>query len=253
MPTFFRDGKSTAEDILEGDPERQIAAIWAYIDADQAPLPDRLNEQRTLDFELRPSDRPVVLRTFMKRAGQQAVAVGFPAAVHYAFDAEQCRLAELWKGRFLDAHSTWYDRFAPPTEPLGENSIALIEAPALLRFSGSRAPTPPTMRWLGYRLDASGTPTLLYQADQVRIEDVIEPTDDGALRRTLRCQGDTAGMWIRLAQGNRIARTAQGLQVDGLNLSIANESNRVRRFGAEIRFPLPGAEDDWSMSVEYRW
>ncbi len=253
MPTFFRDGKSTAPAILEGDAELQIAALWAYVNSAAAPLPDRMEEQRTLDFELRPTTRPIVLRTFMKQAGQQAIAVGFPQGLHYAFDAERCRLAEIWKGRFLDAHSTWYDRFVPPTEPLGDNKINLVAGSAMLRYAANRSPASPKMRWLGYRVSETGTPTFLYQADDVRIEDTIEPTTDGALQRTMRCQGDTTGLWVRLAAGNRIARIAGGLQVDGLHLSIAQENNRTRRVDSEIRFPLPGEADRWTLKVEYRW
>ncbi len=124
MPTFFPNGKSQNPDVLNGDTERQIAAMWSYLKAiDKLELPEKIKQARSQDYEMVPKDRPLILRTFMDKAGMHAIAVGFPQRVHFAFDAEKCSRAQAWGGRFLDAQGTWFERFAPPADPLGDADL----------------------------------------------------------------------------------------------------------------------------------
>lgn len=163
MPTFFPNGVATNQEILNGKVDQQIAAIWAYLKSNhQHPLPDKILQARSQSFELLPQEEPIVLRTFMNKAGTHAIAVGTPQKVHYAFDAEQCRFAEVWQGRFLDAHGTWFDRFTPPAEPLG---TSLLDFPPGFHFaalSDENAPWPATRppddrpQFLGYSKDSGG-------------------------------------------------------------------------------------------------
>ncbi len=126
MPTFFPNGKSANQTLLDGDVDRQIAAMWGYIkDAAKQPLPEKIEKGKIHNFELVPTDRPIVLRTFLRDAGPHGIAVGFPQKMHLAFDAEQIRFAGFWKGKFLDAHGTWFDRFTPLAAPLGTNDVSL--------------------------------------------------------------------------------------------------------------------------------
>ncbi len=47
MPTFFPKGKSQNLEVLHGDTERQIAAMWAYLkDLDKQPLPEKIEQVR---------------------------------------------------------------------------------------------------------------------------------------------------------------------------------------------------------------
>lgn len=190
MPTFFPQGRSADPAILDGDVERQIAAIWNYLNAAQHPLPDKLQQARQQDFELIPQESTIVLRTFMdqKSAGTHAIAVGFPEKVHFAFDANSVRLAEIWKGRFLNSYGTWFDRFAPAAVPLGDRNTLL---PARAWYSADSASDERFIAdhqhpvFQGYRVDSNGTPTFLYQFDGVQIEDRIMPIDSVSLKRTL--------------------------------------------------------------------
>jgi cytochrome c2 len=152
MPAFF--GATVNRTILDGDPERQIAAVWAYLDRTTLePLPAKLVAAAS-DFELVPEERPLVIRTFMERAGTHAIAVGFPAGVHLAWDAERCRLAEAWRGRFVDARGTWVlAKSAPPADPLGTDRIAIDQLPAV------------AVRFLGYSFDRDGVPTFRWRID----------------------------------------------------------------------------------------
>lgn len=197
MPTFFPNGKSQNAAILKGDTERQIAAMWAYLkNAGKLELPPKIQKARSQDYELIPNDRPIVLRTFMGEAGTHAIAVGFPEHVHFAFDAEHVRLAAAWRGRFLDAQGTWFVRFAPPADPLGEKLISLppgvpfvLLKEAQEEDDGLSSPDfdarKAGYRFLGYRLDKFGVPTFLYRYGRFDIEDRIKPDADRTLVRLL--------------------------------------------------------------------
>ncbi len=194
MPNFFDAGKTQNAKLLGGDPDRQIAAMWAYLkDVPKHTLPKKIRESRSQTYELAPSDRPIMLRTFMPGAGTHAIAVGFPQGVHFAFDAERVRLATVWRGKFLDAQGTWFIRFAPPAEPLGTSIIELstdgVFATAPNGFAsdpnGDVTTAPARPRFGGYRLDAAGVPTFLYRFDDIEIRDRIVAADDGSgLHRT---------------------------------------------------------------------
>jgi mono/diheme cytochrome c family protein len=189
MPTFFPNGTSQNKELLGGDTDKQIAAMWAYLrDLNKQPLPEKIIHARNQNYELTPTDRPIVLRTFMQSAGTHAIAVGFPQNVHFAFDAEQVSLAQAWRGRFLDAEGTWFVRFAPPADPIGEEHTRL---PGGVPFAALASPVEPWptdaetagYRFGGYRLDKDGVPTFLYHFHQFDVEDRIRPSGDGGLVR----------------------------------------------------------------------
>ncbi|MEZ5301017.1 MAG: hypothetical protein R3F11_10255 [Verrucomicrobiales bacterium] len=73
--------------ILDGDTDRQIAAIWRYL-AVGTELPPGFPDFDQGEFEIIPAERPVVQRWLHGNRGRtHAVAVGFPQGVHFAFDA----------------------------------------------------------------------------------------------------------------------------------------------------------------------
>lgn len=190
MPTFFPNGKSSNSQLLDGNVDLQIASLWAYLkDLKNQPLPEKIITARSQTFELVPKEKPIVLRTFMDEAGTHAIAVGYPEKLHFAYDAEQVRLAEIWTGRFLDAQGTWYERFAPPANPLGEFHYALPTGPTL-----SLEKAKPVFR--GYRLEKSGRPTFLFRLAGFEVEEQIFPTKTGHLRRiwTMRTQRQSRGI-----------------------------------------------------------
>ncbi len=153
MPTFFRNGQSSSPDVLSGNVDQQIASLWVYLkEINKHGMPAKIEQGRAHDFELVPEQRPIILRTFMEHAGPQAIAVGFPDQLHLAFDAESVRIAQFWKGRFLDAHGTWFNRFTPPAKPLGSDVVNFPVAGAFaLSPSGETARIP--VWWLPHRFE----------------------------------------------------------------------------------------------------
>jgi mono/diheme cytochrome c family protein len=183
MPAFF--GDTVNRSILDGNAESQIAAIWAYLDRDRLePLPSRLASAAG-DFELAPRDEPIVFRTFMQRAGTHAIAVGFPQGVHLAFDAEDCRLAEAWRGRFLDARGTWVlAKTSPPADPLGTDRVVIDRTAPVGYLEGPPAAVPwpgsaGRAEFLGYSLDAGGVPTFRYRLGGTTIRERFVPEGHG--------------------------------------------------------------------------
>ncbi len=108
-----------------------------------------------------------------------------PEQVHFAFDAQSLWLAAAWRGRFVDAQGTWFIRFAPPADPLGEDEIS-IQSESL--FASPDLPS----RFIGYRLDSQGIPTFSYRVGDLIVEDRItalastESSSRPGLKRNLR-------------------------------------------------------------------
>ena len=212
MPTFFPNGRSSNQQLLGGDTEQQIAAMWYYLtDIQNQPLPEKIEKGKLHNFELTPGDKPLVLRTFMKDAGPHAIAVGYPQKSNVAFDAETVRLAQIWQGRFLDAHGTWFDRFVPPAEPLGTKVITFTNEPEFLSSLQPDAPSR-TFRFKGYRLTKSGDPVFLYEMNDVSIEDEFRAVEQGLLERviTLKTQSaDQHVIWFRSLHGSELERLTE--------------------------------------------
>lgn len=246
MPNFFPAGVSQHPDLLGGDRDRQIAAMWGYLtDLSKQPLPAKIEEARAADYELRPVDRPIILRTFMRDAGTHAIAVGFPKALNIAVDANQARLAAVWRGRFLDAQGTWFVRAAPPADPLGDSLMTLSSLPSFIVTAGANTATSIgiTTPFRGYRIDDRGVPTFQYQYGSVDIDDTIEPDSsrDGSLIRRLvaRPSGDgvpandtKSPLLFRLISGRQL-KMAMGAGGPG-NVEVSNEAGWRVRVAANV-------------------
>ncbi|MEM8670739.1 MAG: c-type cytochrome [Planctomycetota bacterium] len=267
MPTFFPDGKSNSPQILDGNVDAQIAALWLYLsEIKPSSLPNKIAESRSANYELTPIDRPIVLRTFMQDAGTHAIAVGFPRGIHYAWDSETCRLALAWKGSFMDARSTWFERFAPPTSPLGESIVRL---PTGVHKQGSSIDESNNgkPKFRGYKLDAGGVPTLMYQIGIWKIEDRMEAVNGVSLRRSIRARPqdsettssavDTGSlMWSAFTgkklepSGSMAFRDEQGVvvKIEGADLTVESRESESGQTEWWLRMDAP---TDFSM--EYSW
>lgn len=149
--------------------DQEVEQIWTYLkELDQQPLPEGLLQAG--EYELKPEKegRPIVFRTFLEGVGTHAIAVGFPQGIHAAFDAQGCRWVLMWKGRFLDALSTWQDRFMEPVKPLGTEIRPV-----------SNDESADERTFLGYVLGRDGVPAMRYRANGVEVSDTMRPAKDG--------------------------------------------------------------------------
>jgi len=254
MPSFFVEGKSTYPALFKGDPEMQIEAMWTYLkEADVSRLPEGM--EPTGEFTLEPVDAPIVHRTFMTGVGTHALAIGFPEGVHAAYNTKEARLAVLWKGAFLSAESAWANRFTPYVSPLGDDVRELPEGPSFAVLESIDKPWPKSaelIRYTGYRMEDSG-PVLLYVADDLVIEERLEPLPDGAgIRRQLNINNAPRGLMLRIGASPDLEANADAAPVQGeLSIESGERSVTHREVGGrhEVLVTLPDGET----TLDYTW
>ncbi|MDH3582803.1 MAG: c-type cytochrome [Phycisphaerae bacterium] len=239
MPTFWPQGVSTNKKLLDGDTHRQIASIWKYLAEGKRPPPGypRFSQGQ---FELVPTERPIVMRSFTKEAGTHTILVGYPPGVHFMFDTRRGKLVMAWRGRFIDAYSTWFDRFTAPVQALGKDQVRL-PATAVLGTRPAPGHARPSYRFLGYRLDKAGVPIFLYDLAGARIEDRIAPTTAGTdqrpgLIRTLKVSNSTGV--LLLSPG----------AAEGLTIRLVRPAPP-----GDTTFPIKLKRGESKVELEYRW
>ncbi len=246
MPAFWPGGKPSLGG-YGGSASRQIDSLWAYLaELDQSRLPVGLIDQQEL--MLYPGEEPMVFRTFMAGVGTHAIAVGFQAGPHAAFDALGMRWAFVWEGDFLDAESTWDNRFTPPVKPSGGPVVKLQRA---VPEWGE----PP--QFLGYVRRGAAAPLFRYRVGSNVFEDSVQPRGEGAsgvLRNLVRREGELP-MWVDLASGEAVSRGSNGWQFKGgLEVRCEAELRAVKDGNWErLQARLPGGSVPAKLEVEYYW
>jgi len=254
MPSFWPDGKAVSP-IFGRNTERQIDSLWVYLNEfEQTRLPEGLEKKG--GFELKPDKRPIVFRTFMEGAGTHAIAIGYPAGIHAAFDSEQVRWALMWRGKFLDAESTWDDRFTPLTSPLGESVVTLGSGPAVALLKNLKQPWPKdSLQMQGYRLAKDGTPTLLYSHGTTKITDTLTPKGKG-MRRRMEFAGTMSDLWVRLATAKVLLNEKPGIWSTDSKLSVIAPTAQFRKIGEISELIAPVKFDDSGkaiIEIEWHW
>ncbi|MEM7602056.1 MAG: c-type cytochrome [Verrucomicrobiota bacterium] len=194
MPPMWPGGLSTVPDVLDGNTERQIAAIWGFIKDGQG-IPEGFPDRAGGRFELVPQDRPIIQRTFLEKTGTKAILVGFPGEIHLAYDGNVGKPSLIWRGAFFDAYDTWFTRAAPFEKPLSEEVYAFPE-------EGNRN------RFKGYRVDQEGDPTFLIEADGRKITESFR-VDESRLIRTIQWDEGAAPL-VSHPQGVEVGEMFKG-------------------------------------------
>ncbi|HEX6885340.1 MAG TPA: PA14 domain-containing protein [Planctomycetota bacterium] len=181
MPAFWVDGKSPVKTLYEGDPARQVDALWTYLSLGSSmPLPHGLVPLPG-EYEVEVYDEPVCVGVFMAGVSPRTVCVGLPERVHYAFDVEHSRLALAWRGRFLDATGTWHARAGQLEKPAGEDVLEFPSGPLVARLARPEGAWPSdedalrSCRVLGRTQDAEGRPVFRYRVGDVVVSESIVP------------------------------------------------------------------------------
>ena len=234
--------------------ERQIDSLWVYLnELEQTRLPEGLEKKG--GFELKPDKRPIVFRTFIEGAGTHAIAIGFPVGIHAAFDSEAVGWTTLWRGRFLDAESTWDNRFTPLAKPLGTDIIQLPTGPAVGRLQEGKPWPEGGLLFRGYRLAKDGTPTLLYRHGKTDITDTLSPKDDG-LRRRMEFSAGEGKLWVRLAVANEFFTSERGVWIGANKLTLIAPTARVRTINGKVELIAPidlKTNDNTVLEVQLSW
>lgn len=183
MPQFVVNGKSPVQDVLEGDVDAQIDALWSYLRmGDSMMLPEGLDmPDSAYELEMMPGDAPKIVGVFMRGLSPRVVAVGTPEQVHYAFDVQNSRLAKAWRGRFFNARGTWEGRAGQLELPPGSEVFDLPEGPPF-EFTDEDPDAlagAPTLRARGRGYDEQRRPIFRYSLGEIQIEETPVPLNEG--------------------------------------------------------------------------
>ncbi len=267
MPSFWPGGKAIRKEILGGDPNLQVGAVWEYLlEGRQARTP------RGLQLEpirlLADQGRAVMLRRSYPGIGKRGIGVGYPGGLNLAFDAEQMRLAMIWKGDFADPGGVWRSQGHGTVRPLGSDLIRFPPGPDL---DDAQSPwivdegRPPHHQFTGYDLDDIGRPTWTYRFGEIEIEDyAIDSKDTDADQAVLK---RTVTFTSKDKRNNLVFRVASGETVKAIDKQtfLIGESLRVRvdaphqaeveqsETGMQLVVPLSLPAGGTTLEIQYRW
>ncbi len=264
MPSYWPGGQPVRREVLGGDTNRQIEALWDYLsDGPRAKPPKGLSRQSR---HLRVADETVMCRG-RGTAGYRGIGVGYPERISLAFDSEQMALRQLWKGDFASInHGSFHAR--------GSDRINLPEGIPFHRPTSMDAPWPYKgktnylfpqdhgYQYRGYFLNEEKRPTFMYRYGAISVEDYFEDIPGNQLgaffRRTLTFTApeSQSSFFFRLASGKQvIAADAGQWQIDRLKLNIQQPS-RVRVREGDIKdllLELTLPKGKTVLKLEYRW
>ncbi|MHC4877857.1 MAG: c-type cytochrome [Planctomycetota bacterium] len=266
MPSFWPGGRAMRRDILNGDRDLQIEALWQYLlDGRQARMPRGLIRE---PLELLATDEAVMLRRSYPGIGKRGIGVGYPNQVNLAFDAEQMRLALIWKGKFADPGGVWRSQGHGRVRPLGDSLLQFAPGPDL---DDADTPwvvdesRPPHRQFKGYSLDEKMRPRFKYQFADVSVEDYSVDLLDSSTGRpfirrtlTLKSASERRDLAFRAATGKKIERIDDGhFRVDDqLTVRVNAEHSATVVDAAEVnqlRILLDVDSAATQLTLEYNW
>ena len=267
MPAFWPNGVAVNKDILGGDTEKQIFAIWAFLTRKNfTDLPSGLVQGK---MELVATNEAIIYRNFIEGGGPRAIGVGYPEKANLAFDADEMRLALIWQGAFIDAAKHRTGRGAGFEKPLGSNVVHGPPGPpfAVLESESSLWPkeTGKAAGWQfrGYSLDDKRRPTFRYTWNGLTVEDypvavAVPGETDAGFRRTVTVHAEqpVERLFFRAAVGKHIKETDGVFAVDEtLKLKFPDAKPIIRNSEgqSELLVPLTFNGHDAKFVEEITW
>lgn len=269
MPSAWPFGQASIRDVLDGDADWQIRAVWTYLaDGEKAAIPVGLLRE---PIELKADARPVLYRNFIEGAGSRAIGVGYPEGVNLAWDANQMRPAMVWRGPFIDASRHWSGRGEGFEGPLGDDVIPQVDGPAWAELATNDAAWPGGSaregghRFRGYRLDSSGRPIFQHELGRATIEETYQPlvlgtSQSTGLARTVVVTGSagTKPLSLRLAAGGKLEPMGEGkFLIDGIwTMETSTKTPAILRESGgrkELLLPIDLSGGRAEATIRYLW
>lgn len=265
MPSFWPGGIAIRKDI-PGDPDDQIEALWQYlIDGRQAGTPSGVVRER---LEIAVADEAKMLRRSYPGIGKRGIGVGYPGGVNLAYDAEQLRLATIWKGKFVDPGGVWTGQGSGRVRPMGK-TFEFATGPELDSRNDPWVVDdgrPPRHQFLGYDLDGVQRPTFHYDFDGIVVSDyfmesVDEDSQKAELRRqlTLTSNKDREDVLFRIASAAEVRENPDGFFTIGKRLRvrvISGHTGRIVESEGTKRLEIPlelKSDERQLLELEYVW
>lgn len=267
MPNYWPDGKAVQKDILGGDTDEQLRALWFQFSLGRSARdPKGLTSKPN---ELIVTGKVRVYRGRSRVAGYRGIAVGYPKGLNYAFNAQNGSLAAIWKGRFVNAN--WRSQAAGDFSP-AERSIALPQDLAFLKKSEIKeswplmstttkdAPVNPDplyprnhgYAFRGYSFDATGNPTFKYKCSDIVIEDQSSVIGETTLRRTFKITSSpTDTLIFRALTGEFKAESNTEFATKQLRLKLGSGSKLFKSGPQELLIELPLINGTNTFSFDY--
>lgn len=265
MPAFWPNGVASNKDLLGGDTEKQISAIWAYVARrDFNDLPSGLVQGK---MELVADKEAIIYRNFIEGGGSRAIGVGYPEKANLAFDANDMHLALIWQGAFIDAARHRTGRGQGFEKPLGTNVLHGPPGPAFAVLDSESAAWPKEAgkaagwQFHGYMLDAKRRPTFRYSWNDLNIEDypvAVPGEPDAGFHRTVTVHAEkpVEHLFFRAAIGKHIKETDGTFTVDDtLKLKFPGAKPIIRGSDdqAELLVPLTFSGGEAKFVEEMTW
>lgn len=265
MPGFWPAGVAANKDVLHGDSEQQLSAIWLYLARKNfTDLPAGLIHGK---MELTAEGEAIMYRNFIEGGGARAIGVGYPEKANLCFDANELRIAMIWQGPFIDAARHRSGRGTGFEKPLGTNVVKLPAGPAFAVLASENEPWPAkpaataSAPFRGYRLDEKQRPTFHYLAAGYEVDDypVAVPSEvDATFRRTLTVRGAAPAvgqLYFRAAVGKITASGDTFLVDEKLRLRFPGAKPLVRGSGekAELLVPISITNNEAKLVEEIVW
>ena len=273
MPSAFNNGKLAVRDVLGGDADSQLAAIWNFLSLGaEAPVPAGVVHSAIV---LSPTDRPIVYRNFIEGVSPRAIAVGYPEKANLAFDADELCLALIWHGAFIDAAKHRVGRGDGYQKPLGDHVVSLVRGVPFAVLADDTAPWPKApatdqgWQFRGYTTDEQKRPQFRYGTNSFVVEDVAQAIagggEDATFRRKLLVtplsqKSLPERLYFRVAAGQKIDELGtDSFRADGLSVRLLTSpvvhSPLIRDAaeGKELLVPLPAAHGPARVEIEYEW
>ena len=250
MPKYFSKDAAIFPHLAGGNPEQQIDAIWNYCSLGASmPLPDGVNVDRG-EFDIVPVDEPRVVGVFMDAVSPRTLAVGYPEKLHFAFDAQSARLAQVWRGEFINTQGTWEGRAGELEFPDGADLKVMPAGPALARLEDLETVWPEaddaSWQMASVSYDAKRRPSFLYKLDEVTTRELPLPVvHRGGTRLVrhfeVRSSQAEEGLYLRAAVADEIreASTAKFQVGEQEWIFLQGSGGVVRQMGSQQELLVP--------------
>lgn len=273
MPSFWPDGKAVQTEILDGDTEEQIRALWHNFSLGRSARdPSGL---RVEDPELVVSEKAITYRGRSQVAGYRGIAVGLPGGLNYAFNAETGALSSIWSGRFVKVG--WTGQGSGNFTP-ADRAIQLAQDVAFLPTAADPWPLHPQRTkenpvnpdplyprqhgyaFKGYSIGDDGVPTFRYHSGTVAIEDssvALAESAPAVLRRTLVFDAREATTLFFRALAGKVEKVSETSFENGdvrltLGEGAAITSHTLRETaGGELLFRLDLPAGTSTQTIDY--